>query len=45
MVEIFQDGLLVFQKLRTDGKQTVVVQHVRVSEADRPSRAIGGAMQ
>jgi hypothetical protein len=32
MMQIFQEGLLVLQKLRTGGKQTVVVQHVQVSD-------------
>ena len=29
---VYQEGLLTLQKLRTGGKQTVVVQHVQVSE-------------
>lgn len=32
MMQVFQEGLLVLQKIRTGGKQTVVVQHVQVSE-------------
>lgn len=32
MMQIFQEGLLVLQKLRTGGKQTVVVRHVQVSD-------------
>lgn len=32
MMHVFQEGLLVLQKIRTGGKQTVVVQHVQVSE-------------
>jgi hypothetical protein len=32
MMQVFQEGLLALQKLRTGGKQTVVVQHVQVSE-------------
>jgi hypothetical protein len=32
MMQIYQEGLLVLQKLRTGGKQTVVVQHVQVSD-------------
>lgn len=32
MMQIYQEGLLTLQKLRTGGKQTVVVQHVQVSE-------------
>jgi hypothetical protein len=29
MIEVYQQGLLTLQKLRTGGKQTVVVQHVQ----------------
>jgi hypothetical protein len=32
MMQVFQEGLLALQKLRTGGKQTVVVQHVQISE-------------
>jgi hypothetical protein len=32
MMQIYQEALLTLQKPRTGGKQTVVVQHVRVSE-------------
>jgi predicted component of type VI protein secretion system len=32
MMQVCQEGLLTLQKLRTGGKQTVVVQHVQVSE-------------
>jgi hypothetical protein len=32
MMQVYQEGLLTLQKLRTGGKQTVVVQHVQVSE-------------
>jgi hypothetical protein len=32
MMQVFQEGLLTLQKIRTGGKQTVVVQHVQVSE-------------
>jgi hypothetical protein len=32
MMQIYQEGLLTLQKIRTGGKQTVVVQHVQVSE-------------
>lgn len=32
MMQIYQEALLTLQKLRTGGKQTVVVQHVQVSE-------------
>jgi hypothetical protein len=31
MMQAYQELLLTLQKLRTGGKQTVVVQHVRVS--------------
>jgi hypothetical protein len=31
MMQAYNDGLLTLQKLRTGGKQTVVVQHVNVS--------------
>ena len=33
MMQVFQEGLLVLQKIRTGGQQTVVVQHVQVSES------------
>jgi hypothetical protein len=32
MMQVYQEGLLTLQKIRTGGKQTVVVQHVQVSE-------------
>jgi hypothetical protein len=32
MMQVYQEGLLALQKLRSGGKQTVVVQHVQVSE-------------
>jgi len=32
MMQIYQEGLLTLLKLRTGGKQTVVVQHVQVTE-------------
>jgi hypothetical protein len=32
MMQIYQEGLLTLQKIRTGGKQTVVVQHVQVSD-------------
>ncbi len=32
MIEAFQRGLLTLERLRDGGKQTVVVQHVAVSE-------------
>ena len=31
-MQVFQEGLLTLQKIRTGGKQTVVVQHVQVSD-------------
>jgi hypothetical protein len=31
-MQVYQEGLLTLQKLRTGGKQMVVVQHVQVSE-------------
>jgi hypothetical protein len=31
MMQVFQEGLLTLQKLKTCGKQTMVVQHVQVS--------------
>ena len=32
LMKAFQDGLLVLNKVRTGGKQTVLVQHVQVSD-------------
>ena len=32
MMDVFQTGLLTLQKIKTGGKQVVVVQHVQVSE-------------
>lgn len=32
MMQIYQEGLLTLQKIRTGGKQIVVVQHVQVSD-------------
>ena len=32
MMQVYQEGFLTLQKIRTGGKQTVVVQHVQVSE-------------
>jgi hypothetical protein len=32
MMDVFQSGLLTLQKIKTGGKQVVVVQHVQVSE-------------
>ena len=31
MMQVYQEGLLALARFRTGGKQTVVVQHVRVS--------------
>ena len=31
-MQVFQEGLLTLQKLKTGGKQTMVVQHVQVSD-------------
>lgn len=42
MMQIYQEALLTLQKLRTGGKQTVVVQHVRVSEGGQA--VIAGSM-
>lgn len=35
MMQVYQEGLLTLQKLRTGGKQTVVVQHVQVSDGGK----------
>ena len=55
MMDVYQAGVLTLQKLRTGGKQTVVVQHVQVSDGGqaviagnvngggRPARRRGGA--
>jgi hypothetical protein len=32
MMQVYQEALLTLQKIRTGGKQTVVVQHVQVSQ-------------
>ena len=32
MMQVYQEGLLTLQKLKTGGKQTMVVQHVQVSD-------------
>jgi tetratricopeptide (TPR) repeat protein len=42
MMQIYQEGLLTLQKLRTGGKQTVVVQHVQVSDGGQA--VIAGSM-
>jgi hypothetical protein len=41
-MQVYQEGLLTLQKLRTGGKQTVVVQHVQVSEGGQA--VIAGSM-
>jgi hypothetical protein len=42
MMQVFQEGLLTLQKIRTGGKQTVVVQHVQVSDGGQA--VIAGSM-
>jgi len=32
MMQVYQEGLLALHKMRTGGKQVVVVQHVQVSD-------------
>ena len=32
MMQVFQEGLLTLQRLKTGGKQTMIVQHVQVSQ-------------
>ena len=32
MMQVYQEAFLTLQKIRTGGKQTVVVQHVQVSQ-------------
>ena len=32
MMQVYQEALLTLQRIRTGGKQTVVVQHVQVSD-------------
>ena len=32
MMQIFQEGVLTLQKLKTGGRQTMIVQHVQVSD-------------
>jgi hypothetical protein len=36
MMQVFQEGVLTLQKLKTGGKQTMVVQHVEVSHGGQP---------
>jgi len=42
LMRTFQDGLMTMQKLRTGGKQTVVVQHVQVNQAVVAGSVKGG---
>ena len=35
MMQVYQEALLTLQKIRSGGKQTVVVQHVQVTEGGR----------
>ena len=42
MMQVYQEGLLTLQKIRTGGKQTVVVQHVQVSEGGQA--VVAGSM-
>jgi hypothetical protein len=42
LLSVFQEGLLTLAKLRTGGKQTVVVQHVHV--ADHAQAVVAGAV-
>ncbi len=55
MMQVFQEGLLTLQKLKTGGRQTMLVQHVQVSEGSNalvtanvntssPSRKIVGGL-
>lgn len=43
MMQVFQEGLLTLQKLKMGGKQTVIVQHVQVSEGGQA--VIAGAVR
>lgn len=43
MMQVFQEGLLTLQRIRTGGKQTVVVQHVQVSDGGQA--VIAGSMK
>lgn len=43
MMDVYQGGLLALQKIRTGGKQTVVVQHVQVSSGGQA--VIAGSME
>jgi hypothetical protein len=43
MMQVYQEALLALQKIRTGGKQTVVVQHVQVSGAGQA--VIAGSMK
>jgi hypothetical protein len=43
IMQVYQEGLLVLQKLRTGGRQTFLVQHVQVSEGGQA--VITGSMK
>ena len=43
LMQIFQDGIRLIDKIRTGGRQVVVVQHVQVSEGGQA--VIAGKVQ
>lgn len=43
MMQVYQEAFLALQKIRTGGKQTVVVQHVQVSQGGQA--VIAGSME
>ena len=43
MMQVYQEALLALQRIRTGGKQTVVVQHVQVSDGGQA--VIAGSMK
>jgi hypothetical protein len=43
MMQVYQEAFLTLQKIRTGGKQTVVVQHVQVAEGGQA--VIAGSMK
>lgn len=43
MMQVYQEAFLALQKIRTGGKQTVVVQHVQVSQGGQA--LIAGSMK
>jgi predicted component of type VI protein secretion system len=43
MMQVYQEALLTLQRIRTGGKQTVVVQHVQVSDGGQA--VIAGSMK